>query len=83
MRAVTVIVAAIILFCVRAEAYAQDAVPGEILSRTMFIRQKGSNDGGSAFTLDYKGKLFLVTARHVIQGVATSGGIIEVRRSDK
>jgi S1-C subfamily serine protease len=83
MRAVTVFVAAIILFCVRAEAYAQDAVPGEILSRTVFIRQKGRNDGGSAFILDYKGKLYLVTARHVIEGVSTSGAIIEVQRSDK
>jgi S1-C subfamily serine protease len=83
MRAVTVIGAAITLLFARAEAYAQDAVPEEILSRTVFIKQKGSNEGGSAFTLDYKSKLYLVTARHVIEDVATSAAIIEVRHSDK
>jgi S1-C subfamily serine protease len=83
MRVVTVIAAATMLLCAQAGAYAQDAVPLEILSRTVFIKQKGSNDGGSAFTLDYKGKLYLVTARHVIEGIAGSGAIIEVRRSDK
>jgi S1-C subfamily serine protease len=83
MRPVTVIAAAIMLLCARAEAYAQDAVPGEIASRTIFIKQKGSNEGGSAFTLDYKGKLYLITARHVIEGIARSGAIIEVRRSNK
>jgi S1-C subfamily serine protease len=82
-RALTVIAAATMLLCARAEAYAQDAVLGEILSRTVFIKLKGSNEGGSAFALDYKGKLYLVTARHVIEGVAKSDAIIEVRRSDK
>jgi len=83
MLVVTVIAAATMLLCAQAAAYAQDAVPGEILSRTVFIKQKGSNGGGSAFTLDYEGKLYLVTARHVIEGIAGSGAIIEVRRSDK
>jgi hypothetical protein len=80
---VTVIAAGTMLLYARVEAYAQDAVPGEILSRTVLIKPKGRNEGGSAFTLDYKGKLYLVTARHVIEGVAKSGAIIEVKHSDK
>jgi len=78
MRVVTVIAAAtILLLCAQAGAHAQDAVPLEILSRTVFIKQKGSNEGGSAFTVDYKGKLYLVTARHVIEGISRIGAMIE------
>ena len=82
MGAVVRVVAVVtVLLGARAEAYAQDAVPGEILLRTVFIKPKGSNEGGSAFTIDYNGKLYLVTARHVISGVADSDAIIEVRRT--
>jgi len=31
--------------------FAQDAVPGEILGRTVFI--KAGNEGGTAFSIDY------------------------------
>jgi hypothetical protein len=40
MSAVTVIVAAIMLFCAQDGAYAQEAVPGEILSRTLLIKKQ-------------------------------------------
>jgi S1-C subfamily serine protease len=83
MRTATLIATATIIVCAQAEAYAQDAVPLEILSRTVFIRQKGSDEGGSAITLDYKGKLYLVTARHVVEGIPRNDANIEVRRSDK
>jgi hypothetical protein len=44
MRAAMLIAAATMLLCAEAKAYAQDAVPGEILFRTMFIaiRQRSS-----------------------------------------
>jgi len=47
-----------------ANAYGQDAAPAEMLSRTLFI--KAANEEGTAFTIDYERKLYLVTARHVV-----------------
>jgi hypothetical protein len=39
-------------------ALAQDAVPAEILARTIFI--KVGTEAGTAFTIDYQGTLYLV-----------------------
>jgi S1-C subfamily serine protease len=61
-----------------ATARAQDAVPGEILARTIFIRV--GNQAGTAFTIDYRGKIYLVTARHVVAGVPDNNAIIQVNR---
>jgi hypothetical protein len=82
-HALTMILTAVMLFCPCNEVCAQDAVPLEILSRTLFIKQKGSDGGGSAFRIEYKGKIYLVTARHVVEGVAESGAVIEIRHSEK
>lgn len=57
---------------------AQDAVPTEIMSRTLFFRW--SNEGGSIFTFDYHGKLYLVTARHVVRGVPAKGAVIQIQQ---
>jgi hypothetical protein len=43
---------------------AQDAVPVEILQRTLYI--KVGNIVGTAFKVDYKGRVYLITARHVV-----------------
>lgn len=56
---------------------AQDAVPGEILQRTLFI--KSGEGSGTAFKVDYKSKVYLVTARHVAAPLPLSGGTIQVR----
>jgi S1-C subfamily serine protease len=61
-------------------ALAQDAVPGEILQRTLFI--KGS-EYGTAFTVDYQGNLYLVTARHVVAGLPESKATILVWQEDQ
>ena len=76
-----VLVAAICWCATLAAAFAQEAVPVEILNRTIFI--KVGNEAGSAFTIDYLGKLYLITARHVVSGVPESNAIIQVRRADK
>jgi Trypsin-like peptidase domain len=55
---------------------AQDAVPREILDRTLFIRN--GNIAGTAFKVDYQGKVFLITARHVVAGLPTSKATIQV-----
>jgi hypothetical protein len=47
---------------------AQDAVPTELLNRTVAIR--GATQQGTAFAIDYGGKLYEITARHVMEGVA-------------
>lgn len=59
---------------------AQDAVPSEILKRTLFI--KAGDQGGTAFTLDHAGKLYLVTAKHVVAGLPQSGATIQVWREN-
>lgn len=58
---------------------AQDAVPGEILGRTVFI--KAGNEFGTAFSIDYQGKLYIVTAKHVVAGLPTTNAIIQVMKS--
>lgn len=79
-RRVSVLVAAFWL-CLGSAVLAQDAVPDEILSRTIFIRV--GSEAGTAFTIDYHDKLYLVTARHVVAGVPESRATIQVRRADK
>jgi hypothetical protein len=61
--------------------FAQDAVPAEILRRTLFI--KVGNEAGTAFTLDYRDKLYLVTAKHLVAGLPMSGATLQVWRSNK
>jgi S1-C subfamily serine protease len=75
---------AIVVFCCSEfHAHAQDAGPGEMVYRTNFIKKKGGNEGGTAFAIDYKGKIYLVTARHVVDGVENSDVTLEMRRSNK
>jgi hypothetical protein len=62
-------------------AMAQDAVPGEILNRTILI--KVGNTFGTAFAIDYLGTLYIVTARHVVAELPESKAIIQVQRSNK
>jgi S1-C subfamily serine protease len=56
----------------------QDAVPGEILQRTIFI--KSGNEAGTAFAVDHKGSLYLITARHVVAALPSTGGKIQIRQ---
>jgi Trypsin-like peptidase domain len=63
-------------------AFAQDAVPGEILQRTQLIRVGGEKGvEGTAFKIDYKGKLYLVTTRHVVNAMPVLDAEIEVSHS--
>lgn len=55
---------------------AQDAVPGEMLARTLFI--KAGELKGTAFAIDFQGKKYLVTARHVISGLPSKNAVIQV-----
>ncbi len=57
---------------------AQDAVPGEILERTILIRS--GTEQGTAFTIDYAGKLYIITARHVVAGVPKLNATLQVRK---
>jgi hypothetical protein len=60
---------------------AQDAVPSEILGRTFFI--KIGNMTGTAFTIDHGGKVYLVTARHLVSGLPERNATIQIRRADQ
>ena len=83
----TAVVLGLSIFLLRWPAWsgtpAQDAVPVEILQRTEFIKKQDTEGGGAAFELDYHGKLYIVTAWHVVEGVPSSDAIIQVRRADK
>jgi hypothetical protein len=60
---------------------AQDAVPTEMLSRTVAISTDHLHTYGTAFNFDYEGKVYLVTARHVVVGVSASNATIQIFRS--
>jgi S1-C subfamily serine protease len=70
-----VLVTFLSLFSIAVQCFAQDAVPTEILLRTQFI--KGPSEEGTAFTVDYKGKVYIVTARHVVAGVPMQNATIQ------
>lgn len=61
-------------------ALAQDAVPLEILQRTLYI--SFGNEAGTAFKVDYQGKVYLVTARHVVAGVPRSNATVRLWQQD-
>lgn len=60
-------------------AHAQDAVPSEILARTHLIH--AGNEMGTAFSIDHEGKVYLVTARHVVSGIPTVNSTIQLSRN--
>jgi S1-C subfamily serine protease len=60
---------------------AQDAVPIEILERTRLIRSGDTT--GTGFDIDHHGKLYTVTARHVIDGMPVGKAKIQVWHSDR
>jgi hypothetical protein len=62
--------------CFVSPTFAQDAVPAEILSRTVLM--KAGDTVGTAFAIDYEGLLYLVTARHVVAGLPETKAIIQV-----
>jgi hypothetical protein len=74
--------APVVLMCcfVASLVMAQDAVPSEILGRTLFI--KVGDVYGTAFTVDYEGKVYLVTAKHVVAGLPDKGATIQVFSHD-
>jgi hypothetical protein len=60
---------------------AQDAVPAEILQRTVLI--KVGDAYATAFTIDYQGKLYLVTARHVVAALPDTNATLQVKQGDE
>jgi hypothetical protein len=62
-------------------SHAQDAVPGEILQRTLLIST--GKLYGTAFKIDHQGQVYLVTARHMVEGLPTSNATIKVWTTNK
>ena len=58
--------------------HAQDAVPGEILARTLEVRNNVAKVTGTAFLVEHKGTAYLVTARHVVEGLPTTKATLDV-----
>jgi len=83
MKAIAGVAAALLVVILTSAepVLAQDAVPTEILARTLFI--KWGNEMGTAFTFDYQGRLYLVTARHVVAGVPAVDAVIQIRQGDQ
>jgi len=61
-------------------SYAQDGVPQDILNRTLFI--KTDTREGTAFAIDRNGKVYLVTARHMVEGLPTENPSIKIRKGN-
>ena len=61
--------------------FAQDAVPTEIMHNTIMI--KNGNTFGTAFKIQYKNHVYLITARHVVVGMPTESAIIQYRSNNK
>lgn len=72
---------AVIIFIPLFVVLAQDAVPAEIQDRTIFI--KVGNEAGTGFLIDYEGKLYLVTARHVAAGLPTRDATVQVWQEEQ
>jgi hypothetical protein len=72
----TLVAVAVWLLFVSSAVLAQDAVPAEMATRTFYI--KNGNVTGTAFEVDYRNKIFLVTARHLVTGLPESEAIIQV-----
>jgi len=81
MRKLTVVAVAVWISLVPLVVRAQDAVPGEILSRTLYI--SFGNEAGTAFKVDYQGKIYLVTARHVVAGAPDINATIRIWQQDQ
>ena len=79
MNKLTLVVAVLILLV--SVAFAQDAVPTEILQRTILI--KVGDVYGTAFAVDYQGKMYLVTARHVVAGLSDTKATIQIWQSEQ
>lgn len=77
MKALMGIVLLSVLCPVVPTASGQDAVPTEILSRTFMIQV--GNERGTAFSVDYKGLIYLVTARHMVAGLPAENPTIKIR----
>lgn len=75
------VVALLFCFWLASSASAQDAVPTQMLERTWFI--KFGNEAGTAFLLDHQGRIYLVTAKHVVAGVPATGATIQVWQSNQ
>lgn len=69
---------AVLCLSLTAVVHAQDAVPGEILTRTWMIKNNAVNKYGTGFAVEHKGKAYLVTARHMVEGLPTTKASIDV-----
>lgn len=81
MRRFALVIVAVSLSLTSLVALAQDAVPGEILMRTLYV--SFGNEAGTAFKVDYQGKVYLITARHVVAGVPKNNATIRTWQQDK
>jgi hypothetical protein len=78
---IRVIFAVAVSLSLASRIFAQDAVPVEILQRTFYIQV--GNELGTAFSIDYKGKLYLVTARHGVVGLPESQATFQIWQTDR
>ena len=56
-------------------------ITSNVIQRTLHIKR--DNSEGTAFTLDHGGKQYLVTARHVVEGIASGERIFVVHEGQR
>lgn len=65
-----------VLFSLPFVTNAQDVLPTDFLVHTLAI--KTANGIGSSFLVNHKGKIYLVTAGHVVRGLASADTTVQV-----
>jgi S1-C subfamily serine protease len=73
-----IIILAVVCLSLVGVVCAQDAVPTEIMQRTFLIRNDAASTYGTAFLVDHKGIAYLVTARHMVEGLPVTKATIGV-----
>jgi hypothetical protein len=73
-----IIILAVVCLLLVGAVCAQDAVPTEIMQRTFLIKNDAANTYGTAFLVDHKGIAYLVTARHMVEGLPVTKATIGV-----
>lgn len=58
-----------------------DYMPAEMLYRT--LRIKLGNEQGTAFSIECDGRMYIVTARHVVAGVARQGAVLQIWQEEQ
>lgn len=80
MRRLAIVAACLYMLGNVSSCFAQsNGIPMGFLAQTFYL--KNGNSTGSCFAVDYRGKKYLITARHVVEGLPAKNAKLQVYRS--